>query len=236
MNAAPKLPPARKSSVVEGVLASIKDLLQRGAELPAERVLARSLGVSRPSVREALRTLERMGVIDVRHGSGARVAASGEAVLRSPLEYLIALDRPSIHELHETRVLLETHLAERAAERRSHEDLAALEASLRDMKAKLSDPKAVTDPDLRFHRALAAAARNRLLERVMNCLQESVRDMIDAAWPGNRSMNSSWKRHADILDAVRRADPAAARRAMQRHMDEMTRELRAVGLVPRRAP
>jgi GntR family transcriptional repressor for pyruvate dehydrogenase complex len=232
MNAAPKL--ARKPGVVEGVLRRIKDLIRRGGELPAERALAKTLGVSRPSVREALRTLERMGVVDVRHGSGTTVAASGEDVLRSPLEYLIALDRPSIADLHETRELLEVHLAGRAAERRSPEDLAALESALRDMRAVLRDPRAVTDPDLRFHRAVAAAAHNRLLERVMNCLQDHVREMMDAAWPGAKSMKNSWKAHADVYDAVLRRHPAAARRAMQRHMDEMTRELRAVGLVPKK--
>jgi GntR family transcriptional repressor for pyruvate dehydrogenase complex len=231
MTAAPKL--ARKSSVVEVVLRRIKDLIRRGGELPAERVLAKKLGVSRPSVREALRTLERMGVVDVRHGSGTRVAANGEAVLRSPLEYLIALDRPSIAELHETRELLEVHLAGRAAERRSPDDLKALEDALRDMKSKLGDPREVTGPDLRFHRAVAAAAHNRLLERVMNCLQESIRAMIDAAWPGAKDMKNSWKTHAAVFDAVKQGSPDAARAAMQRHMDEMTRELSAVGLIPK---
>jgi len=231
MNAAPKLP--RKPSVVDGVLRRIHELIRRGAELPAERVLAKRLGVSRPSVREALRTLERMGVVDVRHGSGSRVAANGEDVLRSPLEYLIALDRPSIGELHETRELLEVHLAGRAAERRSPDDLAAIEAALAEMRSNLKNPKAVTDPDLRFHRAIAAAAHNRLLERVMNCLQGSIRGMIDAAWPGNRSLRGTWKRHADIYDAVKRRSPADARRAMQRHMDDMTRELRTVRLIPK---
>ena len=231
MNAVPK--PSRKPSVVEVVLRRIHDLIRRGADLPAERVLAKRLGVSRPSVREALRTLERMGVVDVRHGSGSRVAANGEDVLRSPLEYLIALDRPSIAELHETRELLEVHLAGRAAERRSPDDLAAIESALRDMRTKLRTPKAVTDPDLRFHRAVAAAAHNRLLERVMNCLQDSVRGMIDRAWKGNRSMKSTWGRHAAIFEAIRGRRPAAARRAMQRHMDEMTRELKTVGVIPR---
>ena len=217
MTAAPKL--ARKPGVVDVVLRRIKDLIRRGGELPAERVLAKKLGVSRPSVREALRTLERMGVVDVRHGSGTRVAPNGEAVLRSPLEYLIALDRPSIAELHETR---------------SPDDLAALEAALRDMKSKLADPSEVTDPDLRFHRAVAAAAHNRLLERVMNCLQESIRGMIDAAWPGATSMKNSWKTHAAVYEAVKKGSPDGARRAMQHHMDEMSAELRAVGLIPKK--
>lgn len=229
------LKPVRKTTVVDGILDRIQALLRDnpGAALPGERELAKRLGVSRPSVREALRTLERLGVLDVRHGSGTRAAASGEEVLRTPLAFLLALDRPSIQELHETRTLLEVHLAGRAAERRTDADLAALASALDDMRARLNDPNAVTDPDVRFHRALATASHNRLLERIMNGLQENIRELIDAAWPGNRSMKTSWNHHRAIYDAVRRGDPVAARKAMTVHMDLMTSELRGVGLIPR---
>ena len=229
------LKPVRKTTVVDGILDRIQALLRGnpGAALPGERELAKRLGVSRPSVREALRTLERMGVLDVRHGSGTRAAESGADVLRTPLAFLLALDRPSIGELHETRTLLEVHLAGRAAERRTDADLADLSSALDDMRARLNDPKAVTDPDVRFHRALATASHNRLLERIMNGLQENIRELIDAAWPANRSMKTSWNHHRAIYDAVRRGDPAAARKAMTVHMDLMTVELRGVGLIPR---
>ena len=229
------LRPVRKTTVVDGILERIEALLREspGAALPGERELAKRLGVSRPSVREALRTLERMGVLDVRHGAGTRAAASGADVLRTPLAFLLALDRPSIEDLHETRTLLEVHLAGRAAERRTDEDLAALSSALDAMRAHLSDPKAVTDPDVRFHRAIATASHNRLLERIMNGLQENIRELIDAAWPANRSMRTSWDMHRAIYEAIRLGDPAAARKAMGRHMESMTAELRGVGLIPR---
>ena len=229
------LKPVRKTTVVDGILDRIQALLrdQPGKELPGERELARRLGVSRPSVREALRTLERLGVVDVRHGAGTRAAESGAEVLRTPLAFLLALDRPSIEDLHETRTLLEVHLAGRAAERRTEEDLAALASALEDMRARLGDPGAVTDPDVRFHRAIATASHNRLLERIMNGLQEGIRGLIDAAWPANRSMKTSWNSHRAIYEAIRRGNAAAARREMTRHMDTMTAELRGVGLIPR---
>jgi GntR family transcriptional repressor for pyruvate dehydrogenase complex len=179
-----------------------------------------------------------MGVIDVRHGAATRVASDGASVLAAPLSFLIALDRPSIAELHETRTLLEVHLAGAAAERRSPRDLEAVGRALADMKAALGDPKALTEPDVRFHRALAAASGNRILARIMDGLQERIRALIDAAWPGAPSLRFSWRRHAEIHRAVCAGRPAAARRAMSRHMDDMTRELRAVGLIPklRRTP
>jgi len=105
----------RKASVVTGVLGRLKPILTAGTRLPSERELSRKLRVSRPSLREALRTLELMGVVDTRHGSGTQVAESGTDVLKTPLEFLFMLDRPSIEDLVETRSLLEVHLAGRAA-------------------------------------------------------------------------------------------------------------------------
>jgi len=130
----------RKASVVTGVLGRLKPILHAGTRLPSERELSRKLRVSRPSLREALRTLELMGVVDTRHGSGTHVAESGTDVLKAPLEFLFMLDRPSIEDLVETRSLLEVYLAGRAAERRTEKDLAALESALKDMKSKLDRP------------------------------------------------------------------------------------------------
>src|SRR5881394_908631 len=106
----------RKGSVVNGVLGRLKPILTAGSRLPSERELSRRLKVSRPSLREALRTLELMGVVDTRHGSGTQVADSGTNVLKAPLEFLFMLDQPSIADLNDTRALLEIHLAGRAAE------------------------------------------------------------------------------------------------------------------------
>ncbi len=221
----------RKASVVSGVLGRLKPILTPGSPLPSERELSRKLRVSRPSLREALRTLELMGVVDTRHGSGTQVAASGSDVLKTPLEFLLMLDKPSIEDLVETRSLLEVHLAGRAAERRTDADLAVMEAALRDMKAHLARPTEVTDPDVRFHSAIAAAAHNRLLERLMNCLRDGIREVMHAAWPGVPDMDFSYEMHARTYTAIKRGDAAGARRHMERMMDMFRKELRQVGLL-----
>lgn len=221
----------RKASVVTGVLGRLKPILHAGTRLPSERELSRKLRVSRPSLREALRTLELMGVVDTRHGSGTQVADSGTDVLKAPLEFLFLLDRPSIEDLVETRALLEVHLAGRAAERRDAKDLAALESSLKDMKSKLARPIEVTDPDIRFHQAIAAASHNRLLERLMNCLRDAITEVMVAAWPGVPDMDTSFAMHVKVYQAIRRGNAAASRRAMSRMMDEFRKELKQVGLL-----
>lgn len=228
--------PVRKATAADEIIDQIKALVRAnrftpGSRLPSERELARTLGVSRPTVREALRTLELMGVVRTRHGSGTEVAGSGSQVLKAPLEFLLALDQPSIADLHETRELLEVHLAGRAAVRRTAEDLRVMEGALEEMRRSLSDPSRVTDPDVRFHQAIATAAHNPLLERVMHCLGDNLRSLIHAAWPGNRSMQFSQKSHQKIYDAIRRKNPEAARRAMAEHMRVTGQELRRAGLL-----
>ena len=222
----------RKASVVTGVLGRLKPILHAGTRLPSERELSRKLRVSRPSLREALRTLELMGVVDTRHGSGTQVADSGTDVLKTPLEFLFMLDRPSIGDLVETRSLLEIHLAGRAAERRDEKDLAALESALRDMKSKLARPIEVTDPDVRFHQAIAAASHNRLLERLMNCLRDGITEVMIAAWPGVPDMDTSFDMHVKVFNAIRRGSGSGARLAMTRMMDMFRKELKQVGLLP----
>ena len=228
--------PVKKTTVVESIIQQVKEMMRRnqyvaGSRLPSERDLAEELGVSRPSLREALQTLALMGVLDTRHGSGTQVAQSASNVLKMPLEFLCLLDNPSVSDLHETRTLIEVFLAGRAAERRNEKDLIAMEAAIAQMKELVDDPVAFTEPDIRFHRALAAAARNKLLENMMNTLQESVRAMVRKAWPGEPDMMASVRAHRRICEAIRRKDPAEARRAMQKHMTIMTSELKQAKVI-----
>ena len=226
------LKPARKTTVVDGIIGQIKGLIRQnrfgdGRRLPSERDLAVQLGVSRPSVREALRTLELMGVVDTKHGSGSQVADSGSNVLQAPFEFLLALDRPTIAHLHETRTLLEVHLAARAAERRSPADLAAMEAALREMRAQ----PGVTGPDHRFHRSVAQAAHNPVLERVMTSLGRSIYEMMEAGWPGVHDPKSGYKIHEPVYRAILRRNGRQAARAMANHMEVTAGELRRAKLI-----
>jgi GntR family transcriptional repressor for pyruvate dehydrogenase complex len=223
--------PVRKRTVVDGVIEEIKRLLraqemQAGAKLPGERELSRRLGVSRPSVREALRTLERMGVLDTRHGSGTQVAASGSNVLRDPFDFLLMLDQPTVADLHETRELLEVHLAGQAAQRRTPRDLEALQAALVELRLQMDRRQGYTLPDFQFHRALAAAAHNPLLERIMNSLQEHVYALMDSVTPTVHNFAASYAIHEKIHRAVARGHAREARRQMKVHHDMMTDELR----------
>lgn len=227
--------PIRKTTVVENIIGQIKTLIQTehyGAQsdLPNERDLARELGVSRHSVREALRTLAHMGVLDTRHGLGTQVAESSSNLLKAPLEFLIMFDRPSMMELFETRELLEVNLAGWAAERRTSEDLEEMETALREMRENVSDPQASTAADVRFHEAVAAAAHNRILQRLVSGLHDPMFAFIEAVRPGVQDLRKSVELHAGILGAIRRQDAGAARELTARTMVETRDEIRRAQL------
>jgi GntR family transcriptional regulator, transcriptional repressor for pyruvate dehydrogenase complex len=235
LSAYPALTPVRKVSAVDGVIDRLRELLRTGlpgAKLPGERELAKRLGVSRPTVREALGTLERMGVLDTRHGSGSTFAATGADVLKTPLAFLMALDRPSPADLHETRQLIEVHLAACAAERRTDADLRAMEAPLRELETRMAERRGYIDPDYRFHAALAASAHNPLLERIMTCLSENVVALMDSVVPDVHDWRASYVIHEKILGAIRRRNVPLARRLMTLHHTMMTDELKHARLIP----
>ncbi|HWH58624.1 MAG TPA: GntR family transcriptional regulator, partial [Terriglobales bacterium] len=97
-----------------------------GSKLPAERELAKSFGVNRASVRQALKVLEIMGVLSQHVGDGTYLSSTAEAILHEPIDFLVLLDDLSQHELFETRLIMEPELTARAAERATAEDISAL--------------------------------------------------------------------------------------------------------------
>jgi len=190
---------------------------QPGSALPAERELAATLGVSRPSLREALRMLAALGAIETRHGSGTRVSATSAGVLRASFEFLLLLDRPTIDDLLDARGLIEGHLAARAAVLRDDHDLAALDDIVAVMHAHAIDSRAGKDANRRFHQAIAAAARSTVLERFMACLDDGIRACIESG-AATADPATSHAAHDAIHAAIVAGDADAARAAVAEHM------------------
>jgi len=222
-------------AVTERVIAEIKAMVTSGdfppgARLPGERELAQHLGASRPTVRQALGALVQMGILEARQGSGTVVARSGANLLKTPFEMVVLLEQPTVYELYEVRELVEVHLAGRAAERRTPDDLIAIEAALRAMRDHIPDPEAMTDANVAFHQAIAAAAHLPVMERFMACLQDGIRACIEATRPGVWDWILSYEIHEHIYDAIRRGSATDARRAMTIHMAMAIEELRRQGI------
>ncbi len=220
----------RAATAAESVTEAIVGLVRSGgfapgSRLPSERELARQLGVSRPTVRQAIGALVRMGVLETRRGAGTVVAASGQNVFKAPFEMLLLFERPTLEELYEVRELVEVHLAARAAERRTDSDLSAIRDALVAMRATVESPEAQTDPNVAFHEAVARAAHLPVLERFMASLHDSIRAGIEATMPGVRDRTTSYEIHERIYEAIARGSATDARRAMTVHMAMAVEEL-----------
>jgi GntR family transcriptional repressor for pyruvate dehydrogenase complex len=189
--------------------------LRPGDRLPPERELAARLGVSRASLAQALVALEVLGVVSVRHGDGA-------VIVRTASErQVVAAVRAHQHrlpEVIEARAAMEVKLAALAAERRTDDDLARIDAALEFMAADIDSGGRGVEGDERFHAAVTAAGHSALLARLMREISDLIREtrLESLAQPGRPA--ESLAGHRQITEAIRTRDPAAAADAMDEHI------------------
>lgn len=191
-----------------------------GGRMPSERQLAQAFGVGRSAMREAIKSLSLIGLVEVRHGDGTYLRKTEGSLLPQVIEWGLLLGEPRTRDLVEARQKIESIIAGLAAERRSDEDLAELRRLLGRMEEQshsFGDPAAFVEADVGFHLRLAEAARNSALRDVLAGVQALLRVWIGRVIAaGNRDL--SYREHIPILEAVERGDPAAAQAAMEAHM------------------
>jgi GntR family transcriptional regulator, transcriptional repressor for pyruvate dehydrogenase complex len=225
------LEPVKRSRVAEDIVTQILQLmgdgnLTAGARLPAERELARRLGVSRPSVREALRQLELMSVLEARQGSGYYVRAVTDDDLVQPLALLLRGREHLLQDVLETRRVIEPHIARLAAQKASPAELAELHALVERQQVKLGNGELAIEEDTSFHHTLARASGNRVLlllvESCMDLLRESRRQNLQSPQRAQRSVQG----HEELLKAIEESDSEGAFQAMQHHLDGIESAIR----------
>ena len=192
-----------------------------GERLPAERVLATQLGVSRPSVREALIALEVEGYVEVRVGSGVYVTNTGAGVGRNAA--LPADSGP--FELIRARWLIEGECAAQAAREGSRAQLRSIEDALADMVHEHGTKKSVMPlaADRLFHLRIAEASGNSAFVLLVKTLWDQRTGPLFMQLENHFTTDATWvtaiKEHREIVNAIVKRDPKAARAAMRRHMD-----------------
>ena len=195
--------------------------LSPGDRLPPERELAERVGVSRSSLRPALKVLENMGLISQRVGSGTTLNPVAASILSEPLEFLILLEGISFQELMEARLIVEPELAARAAERASEGELQPMRQALVRMKASVADPVRFAQADLAFHQAVYRAAGNRVCTMLFTVVHQSLESLIRATSSlGLVEPERLIRYHSRIYLAIRRGDAEAARQRMTEHLQE----------------
>ncbi|MXP65064.1 FadR family transcriptional regulator [Roseomonas sp. M0104] len=216
-------PPQLPSRIADLVAAGIAEgRWKPGERLPAEQALADAYGVSRNVVREAISRLRADGLVQSRQGVGAFVIRKqGTGVLRFDAEAL--QDGATFRNLFELRAILEIQTAGLAAERRTENDVAAITDAFRNMQREVEGDPGGVDADLAFHRAVARAAANEQIARVISFLSDQVRETIMATRtrPGSsvsEVIAVTIAEHGAIHAAILAGDPAAARNAMATHI------------------
>jgi GntR family transcriptional repressor for pyruvate dehydrogenase complex len=198
--------------------------LQRGARLPPERELVRSLGVSRTSVRGGLQALVAKGVLVTRHGAGTFVADGPPVLDSEPLSLLAALHGFSRAEMFEARRTLEIGVAGLAAERASGDDQAAMSEEVTGMFAAIDDPQTFLVHDIRFHRAVAAASGNPILASIVDMVSTLFYEQRRRTANLARNPRSVAEMHRQIYQAIRARDRTRAEALMFEHLLRAERE------------
>lgn len=219
------------------VISTIKKMILEGKlapyeRLPSEKDLAEALGVSRPTVREAVRGLMTLNIVESRHGDGTYVTSLEPALLAAPIDFLLRVDEGGLAALTDARIALESGIAELAATRSTSDGSDKLQKLAADYAASMNDIQRCIELDLAFHRELAAAAQSPILASlVVTMAALGLQSRVHTAQNG-RMRAAAHDDYVAMSDAVAARDPVAARAAMVRHLghvqesvtDELSRQ------------
>jgi GntR family transcriptional regulator, transcriptional repressor for pyruvate dehydrogenase complex len=223
------------AEIVDQILKMIdRGDIVRGDKLPPERQLAQQLNVSRSALREAMTALEVLGIVEIKPGVGIYVGTNFglDSNIGVTGEVAKLISRVGPLEILEVRILIEPGAAQLAAERRSAEDLRAMEIAVSQMEAELKKGGEAWQPDWGFHRAIAAATQNPLVEMVFDSLGQRMENPLWSLMRAhNFEMGDRGQRylmdHRAILDAIRKRSGTAAFRAMHAHIRMIQADLEA---------
>ncbi len=191
-----------------------------GDRIPPERELCQQLGIARTSLREALKAMELVGMVDSRVGDGTFVCPRSEFLSRPLLWAFTGADHNELHDIMEARTIIEENLAGLAAQRASSEEVANIGQAVQMMRDSIARGDSILEADMAFHLAVSTAARNEVLRNAVQLLRNLTRQWIYFKLLIPNVPPTVLKRHEAIYRAIQRRKPAAARSAMRRHLEE----------------
>ncbi len=217
-NPQPILSPSIPQVIVQRVIQMIGDgTWQAGDRLPPQRTLARQLGVSMASLREALQTLQGMGLLELRHGQGTFVCRNPSQIVERCLNLALLLDRDMVEDFLEARRAVEGGLAYLAAKRATQEQIARLTELVQGMKRAVEDgdDTRFEELDVTFHHLIAEMSNSSILQYLGSTLFETLEDFIRVV----PHTPAGWQRHDDVRTAIQARDPDGSEQAMHALVD-----------------
>jgi GntR family transcriptional regulator, transcriptional repressor for pyruvate dehydrogenase complex len=191
-----------------------------GDRIPPERELCQQLGIARTSLREALKAMELIGMLDSRVGDGTFVCPRSEFLSRPLLWAFTGTDRAELRDIMEAREFLEQDLAGLAAERATEAEIEAIAEALNKMRKSIAEGQSTLDSDMEFHLAVARAAHNEVLRNAVQLLRNLLRQWLVLKLLIPQVPAQVLKQHEAIYRAIRAGDSEAARKAMWAHLEE----------------
>src|ERR1043166_517961 len=215
--------PVKSTRIYEEIVRQIKAMiaegrLKSGDQLPPERDLAEKFLVSRTSVREALRALESLGLVEIRPGEGTFIREVSVEALIEPLALVMASQRGAIAELFDARRLLEPVIAALAAGRATPEELSEMERILDEQAKEIAAGNTGLAQDAAFHAAIGTAAHNHAITRILHAIMDLLAQSREEAISTPGRPTRSHEDHRRVLEAIRAGNAAASERAMLDHI------------------
>ena len=221
----------KHTKISEDITNQIKRLiidgkLKPGDQLPPERELIKQLGVSRPSLREALNALAAMGFLDVRQAKRTFVKSVSSKLIEDPLSLLIKADDQKIFDLIEVRKAIETWAAYHAAQKASSEDIEQLGTIIGEMKRAFEEGRPWEKQDADFHLAIAQATHNTIHMHIMSGIYDLLRESVGRVFRDRVKIKKLLDQHYRIFNAIKNHSPDKARERTLEHLNYVESEVK----------
>ncbi len=216
--------------VVDRIIRWLKEKrMGRGDRLPSEQALSEELGICRHALREGLKRLAQLGVLETRSGVGTSIRQDPPDSFSDLLNPILLIGEVSESDIVEVREAVESYAARLAAERADEEHMNALEALIGEMEAAIDDYETFVKKNVEFHLMLGKASGNRLLAQTVNTFREILNEWILSVpvFPG--SLKNSVEGHRRVLAAIRARDPDRAAAALSCHLREVNSRFTSTG-------
>jgi GntR family transcriptional repressor for pyruvate dehydrogenase complex len=209
-----------KSLISEGIL-------KPGNQLPPERELIKEFGVSRPTLREALRSLIAMGFLEGKQTKRTFVKSVISERMQDPISFLIKTDTQKIFDLIEVRKAMEAWSAFHAAQRATQEDIKQLESTIEEMKAAYEKGRSWEKEDADFHLAIAQATHNTIQTHVMSTIYDLLRESVARVFTDRAKVKKLLQQHYRIFTAIKNHSAEKARDRTLDHLNYVESEVKA---------
>ena len=223
----------RYKSLVEQVTDGMLELIETGGLKPGDRLpstatLLVQFGVSRPVIREALKTLEGRGIIQISNGRSAVIQPVTADVLKTFFKRAVIFENDNLRDVFEVRYAIEVQSARLAAQRRSNEDVEVLNSLVCEMRRAMTDAERYTELDLEYHQRIADASGNQLITYMVHSIRDALRDMIREGL-GHRLTSEERElvqtTHEDIVKEIAAMNEQGAVQAMAFHFTDAIRAI-----------